>query len=222
MYLLCNDTNINISEAMMFIVDCVYIKYLIKAYKQVKKHYFENNKETMFVELDEVKRELATTQTELKVKDNTMKKLQEQIERLERENRRLRNQLDEEAQNRNELNSLREFMFNLDKQEEYTLKERNFSKLQNVKGLVVGGHENWQRRMKELLPNFKFLHPDTLNIDISILDNVDIVLFYTNYLNHAMYYKVINEARKKNIKIAYISANTNENIVLQQIFKAVD
>lgn len=213
---------INLDEAIKFLIDCMYIKYLTKAYKQVKKHYFENNKETMFVELEGLQKELASAQSELQHKTSTIKELQEQIERFEKENRRVKSQLDEELQNRHELNSLREFMFSLDKQEEYIKEPPDFSKLQNIRGLIIGGHENWQKHMKELLPGFKFLHPDMMNFDISILDNIDIAFFYTNYLNHGMYYKVINEARKKNIKIAYISANTNENIVLQQILKAVD
>lgn len=215
------NNNINLNNAAVSIADYIYIKYLIKAYKQVKEHYFLNNKETMFVELEKIQQELKTTQALLKNKDTTIKEQQEYIKKLERENARLQNEIEEYSQHKTELATLREFLFNMDKQEQYSTTLPDYSKLNNIKGVIIGGHENWQRRMKELLPSFKFIHPDTLNFDVSIFDNVSIVFFYTNYLNHAIYYKAINEARKRDINIAYIAANTNENIVLNQIYKSV-
>ena len=86
-----------------------------------------------------------------------------------------------------------------------------------MKGLIIGGHENWQRKMKELLPGFKFILPDALNFDVSILEGVEGIFVYTNYLNHGLYYKLINEVRKKDRPLYYLSYNINENIVLQQI-----
>ncbi|MBN3351912.1 hypothetical protein EXM90_12045 [Clostridium botulinum] len=71
--------------------------------------------------------------------------------------------------------------------------------------------------MKEYLPSCKFISPDMLNFDINILDNVDIVFIYTNYLNHAMYYKIIDIIREKKLRLEYLKSNINMKIVLKQI-----
>jgi len=44
---------------------CMYIRLLIKAYKKVKQHYFENNKETMFVEMEGLEKALIESQQEI-------------------------------------------------------------------------------------------------------------------------------------------------------------
>ena len=83
----------------------------------------------------------------------------------------------------------------------------------------MGGHSQWQNKMKEYLPNCRFISPDMLNFDINILSNVDIVFIYTNYLNHGMYYKVIDIIREREIKLEYLKSNINMEIVLNQIIK---
>lgn len=75
--------------------------------------------------------------------------------------------------------------------------------------------------MKQLLPSFSFVHPSVTNLDTSILNNVDIVFFYTNYLSHALYYKVIDDIREHGVQFRYLKDNTNENIVLKQIYKEI-
>jgi len=52
------DEELDVDEALNFLIPCIYIKYLIKAYKQVKEMYFRNNKETMFVELEGMEKDL--------------------------------------------------------------------------------------------------------------------------------------------------------------------
>lgn len=43
--------NLNAENAVKFLVPAVIIKSLLKAYNGVKEHYFQNNKETMFLEV---------------------------------------------------------------------------------------------------------------------------------------------------------------------------
>ena len=61
--------------------------------------------------------------------------------------------------------------------------------LSEFKGVIVGGHENWHNRMKEILPDsWRFVHPDD-NINTQIIVGADIVFFYVNYLSHAVFKK---------------------------------
>jgi len=206
-------------DAVKFLITTIYIKYLAKAYKQVKEHYFANNKETMYIELEGLEQELNDTKAELSQKNAAIIELQKHLEQKDRELVRLRKELEVEKENRQEFNSLREFMFSLDKQQEYTSERPDLSKLNSVRGLILGGHPKWQEKMKELLPEFTFLSTDNINFDINIVKNIDIAFVYTDYLNHAIYEKLITGLKKYNKRLEYLAYNVNENIVLQQIYQ---
>lgn len=212
--------NSMIEDATKFLISQMYVKYLIKAYKQVKEMYFKNNKETMFVELEELEKSLNSTTEKLFLAKQEINELQQQLEAREKENRRLKAELEEERKSRNELNSLREFMFSLDRQVEFTQVKISPDVLKECKGVIVGGHEKWQQRMKELLPNFIFIHPDNMNFDTRILDGIKILFVYVNYLNHALYYRVMSSIEGKNIKVAYLNQQ-NEDMVLKNIYKEI-
>lgn len=209
-----------VKGATIFLITHMYIKYLIKAYKQVKEMYFENNKETMFVELEELEKQLQKTKSQLSIAENNLLESEKKRENLVKENARLKAELEEEQKNREELNSLREFLFSLDRQEEFITEAIDFDILQDYKAIIVGGHEKWQKRMKELLPNFIFIHPDNLNFDTRLLDGVGVVFIYVNYLNHGLYYKVMSAIAGKNIKVAYLNQQ-NEELVLHEIAKYI-
>ena len=214
------DAELDVDEALNFLIPCIYIKYLIKAYKQVKEMYFRNNKETMFVELEGMKKDLQRTKEKLESTQRGLSEAEKIHRLLEKENLRLKAELAEAQRNREELNSLREFLFSLDRQEEYPDEDIDFEKLKQFKAVVIGGHERWQQRMKKYLPNFIFIHPDQLNFDIRLLDGIDIVFVYPNYLNHSMYHKLMAAIEGKDIKIVYINQQ-NENIALKFIYKTI-
>ena len=215
---------IDYKEFLKFIYPAIEIRYLCKEYNKAKQFFFQNFNEQLYEELhkkeelfNNIKLEKEKINKESIILKDENNKLKNKIKELEKENKKLSQKLNEKEDYKKEVSSLREFIFNLDNQEEYIEKDIDTNKLKNVKAVVIGGHEKWQQRMKELLPNFTFIHPDALNFDINILNNADIVFIYTNYLNHAMYYKVINEIRKNDIRLEYLSANTNENIVLKRM-----
>lgn len=214
------DAELDVDEALQFLIPGLYIKYLLKAYKQVKEMYFRNNKETMFIELEGTEKELQRTKEKLESTQRGLLEAEKIHGLLEKENLRLKAELAEAQRNKAELNSLREFLFSLDQKEEYQAEEIDFDELKKYKAIVIGGHERWQQRMKEYLPNFIFIHPDQLNFDIRLLDGIDTVFVYPNYLNHAMYYKLMGAIEGKNIKIIYINQQ-NEELVLKCIYKAI-
>lgn len=130
--------------------------------------------------------------------------------------------LEVERRNRQEINSLREFIFSLDQQEEYKPASEDVSleELKDYKAVVLGGHERWQAKMKELLPGFIFIHPDNKSFDLRILDGINTVFVYVNYLNHAIYERMMEAIQGTDIKIIYLNQQ-NEDIVLKQMYKAV-
>jgi len=207
---------IDVDDAVKFYLYSLYIKYLIKCYKQVKAHYFENNKEIQYAELEAKEKEVI----KLEQKEATETNLKNRINELTKKVERMSFELENEAIKNNELNSLREFVFQLDSQVSYKETDIDYSRLKRLNAVIVGGHERWQAKMKESLPKCTFIHADMINFDINILNSVNDVFFYVNYLNHPIYYKVINYIRGKNKNIHYLNQQ-NEKLILMEMQKVL-
>lgn len=211
---------IDVDDAVKFYLYSLYIKYLIKCYKQVKAHYFENNKETQFAELEAKEKALIKTSSMLEQKEATEINLINRINELTKKVERMSVELENEALKNNELNSLREFVFRLDSQVSYKETDIDYSRLKSLNAVIVGGHERWQAKMKESLPKCTFIHTDMINFDVNILNSVNDIFFYVNYLNHTIYHKVINYIRGKNKNVHYLNQQ-NEKLILMEMQKVL-
>jgi polyhydroxyalkanoate synthesis regulator phasin len=213
--------NQNVNEAIKFLVPGIIIKGLIKAYKEVKEYYFQNNKETMYLEMKNQADKIAQLESQnkfLSLQNDTLKnRLEEaydkaemaykdEIRSLQKQVNELQQQLEKAKQNDRELFALREFIFNIS-QEEETEESAEQTIATDMHGIVIGGRERWQKRLQDRYPNFIFISADTKNFDTAIFDNADIVLFNTAYLSHSVYDKAMNEIRKRNLPIKYITNN---------------
>lgn len=222
--------NKNKEEGVKFLITGIIIKGMIRAYKELKEYYFQHNKETVLLEIKHQDDKIASLEEEnaflKKQVENLKNELSSKVaavdESYAEEVRKLKDkvssltvELEVEKQKNNELFALRELMFSLDRQAELE-KEAEDIDLSAVKGIIVGGTEKWQQKIRESLPAFTFLSADNENFDPLLLDGKDIIFFYVNYLSHAIYYKVVNIAKAKNIDIGYINA-ANEEKVLEAI-----
>ena len=212
---------------------------MIRAYKELKEYYFQHNKETVLLEMKHQDDRIAALREEnaflQKQAENLKSELFSRIaavkESYAEEVRELRGkvaslsaELESERQKNRELNALRELMFSLDKRKEPEKETQLDVDLSSVRGVIVGGTEKWQHKMKELLPAFVFLSADNENFNPSLLDGKDIIFFYINYLSHAIYYKTVNLARAKNIDIGYINAANDEKVLdeIKEKIKTID
>lgn len=142
-----------------------------------------------------------------------------QIKGLKEQNKQLIQEIEQLKRNENELIALREMMFSLEKEEYYRVDEEIDIKSINHTGiLIVGGHSNWQNQIKDKLPNVRIVDTEALNFNPNSLSNVKFIIFNTAYMNHSMYYKMVNYARNNDIRIGYIT-NQNINSSIQQIYK---
>jgi len=230
--------NLNKNDAARFVVSGMYIKGLLKAYRRVKEQYFANNRETLFIELEELEQQNAKLLEKVA-------QLEIENQRLSRENNELRKQAESgykqaageyQAQIREiigelvklkteneldkiELAKLRELFFSLNVENvSDNIKDAcvNLEQLRNLRAVVVGGHERWQQRLRNLLPEWKYIGAEQVNFPLNLLDKVDVVFFYAGYVNHAVYYRMINEIRRRKIRIEYLQKN-NESQVLREI-----
>ena len=109
-----------------------------------------------------------------------------------------------------EVIALRNFMFNQKVDESYIPDCTRIDQLDTIRGLIIGGHINWQNKIKEYLPTWKIIKAGVNNLDSDIIQRCDVVIFNAGHLNHSLYYKVIDLVRNSNIQIGYI---TSTNII---------
>lgn len=216
-----DEDDLDFNELQKFLYPAIQMLYLCKEYMKAKKYFFNNFDEELYEEISKVENE----NRDLKKRDLLLQDenegLKRELEQLQKENKRLKQDLKESQQNKTELISLREFLFDLDKEIDYVDNKKDYSKLNEIKGVIVGGTPNWQQRMKERLDNWNFINVDNINFDDNIIKNSDTVVFYINYLSHALYYRVIDIANKNNIKVMYINNNQNIDIVLNQLLDKI-
>lgn len=210
--------HIDVDKAVSHYLYSIYIKCLIKAYKQVKQHYFANNKEIMYAELEHTENELKKArQTISTLAANKEESISENDE-LRRKINSLESQLQKEEQKNDELNALREFVFSLDTEIEFKEAPIDYDGLKSSRLIILGGHERWQSKMKEYLPEGVFIHPDMMNFDLSLVDGAEAIFICVNYLNHSIYYRLMEYAKGKSKKIFYINRQ-NEKLVLMDMQK---
>jgi len=116
----------DLEKLLNYLLYAMQIRFLLKAYKKVKKQFFENNSETMYVELEHLENQVKDLQQKLeqqqkqiaylnyentKLKKEYKEGLEKQISKLERENIKLCTQLEEGLKNKVELEKLRNFLF---------------------------------------------------------------------------------------------------------------
>ena len=89
-----------------------------------------------------------------------------------------------------------------------------------VKGkkiVVIGGHINWQKKMKAMYPDMIIIDGHLANVDIAMFKNADLVLFNTANMSHKLYYKLIDAFRSNGIVYDYLGRITNSALLEQEI-----
>lgn len=80
------------------------------------------------------------------------------------------------------------------------------------KVLVVGGHVNWQNKLKELFPGWQFVDARRKTLDGDAVVGKDFIICNTETLNHACYFKLMAEKRK-NQKLFYVRSSNIERCI---------
>lgn len=70
--------------------------------------------------------------------------------------------------------------------------------------MIAGGHTNWLKKMKDIFPNWEYVSMDFRTIDIKNFDNIEHVFFYTDYVSHSFYERMIKSVRDKGIPYSFI------------------
>jgi len=221
------DNEINLEDFRKYMISGSIILRLIQAYNEAKESYFRNHKEVMYVEMETLemeKRRLHLESRNFEYKFECTVKQTEKLEKQfkdyeitkEKQIKRLEEELAEAKKNQVELIALREMVFAQKIEEEKIWEGRDYSYLKKVQVVFVGGHSNWQKKMKEFLPESIFIGADSVNFDLNLLKGT--IFINTTYIGHAMYYRVINSVTSSNCRLYYLN-QVNIDICLAKVEK---
>lgn len=237
----CGNKDLKTKDIMQGLVNGIYIQSFINEYKKARGTYYKNSQETLYFKLDtlekkvnalesehkEMKAEIDSLRSEKEAFDKTLsneinklnKVHNSEIFDVKKDMRILEHELDREKEYRAELNSLREYMFQVkneyvpiksDKDLDYYIKDKNI--------LIIGGSKYWRMKFKEKYEQIRTLNGFNENFDTSILKNVDYVFFYTGLMSHSTYNKAMKIIRINQIKFGYIG-KTNMDLVEEEIIE---
>ena len=196
---------------------------LCKYIEQLHRRCEENQLEELRCrtrQIEERERQLVLRQEQLEQRERLIAGQREALERLagdqtqkiQKLENTLRELVERHEKEKEELASLRSFAYQLRAGQEEELPAHGREKLEGLrieKSLVIGGHSNWQKKMRCHFPNSQFLACDNRNFDPSILRNKRYIIFNTDILKHASYNRIMAE-RKKGQKILYVHGNNVE------------
>ncbi|EGT4169758.1 TPA: hypothetical protein KO286_001048 [Clostridioides difficile] len=214
-----DENNINYEDLFRFIIPAIDLRYWAREYKKAKQFFFNNFDE----ELKEVMKEKENEIKELK-KENLLlqdenKNLKLELELLQKDKFRLENEIKEQLTSKEELVQLRNFMFSKQQEQSENVSTDESIDLKNKKAIVFGGHPNWILKMKDKLINFEFISAETINFDVNKLNSYEYVFINTNFIGHAMYYKIIENINRDN-KLRYIN-NVNVDRAIEDIKNSI-
>ncbi|MGG0731608.1 hypothetical protein [Bacillus paramycoides] len=212
-----------------------------KEYEYTKNKYLEDIKETYYEELSDIKNELLfqkeqliTKEKESQVKQQFVKQenklLKKENEDLTKKIKRYEQQLQEVKNNSIELLALRELLFDLENKEEniqytHVSTECRYSDitryLNGKKCAIIGGHPDWQTKIKKDISSFVFINLDDKSRNLSFLNKMEAVFIKTSYLNHSIYYKVISAVNMSNVPIFYLNRTDNIEQTINEIYERV-
>ncbi|CAG7839892.1 hypothetical protein CLOHAE12215_01308 [Clostridium haemolyticum] len=217
--------NIDYDEFLKYIYPAIQIRYLCKEYKKAKKYFFENFDEQLYDEISKVENENRELKKSNLILQDENEKLKQEIELLKSKNRKLQDENTKLNTSKSELFALRNFVFEQSVQDNKNTTESNINnidiyKLNEVKGVIIGGRNTLQQKLKSILTNWDLISVDTLNFDVDILKNADYIFLNVNVLSHAMYYKVTEITNKINKDIYFLN-NDNMDICLNEIYNKI-
>ena len=179
----------------------------------------EDEKEKLKAEINELKEKLKTSHSEY---DH----IREQYELEKTARKEQEAELEERRAEKEELIKLRNFIYDESLQENADIPpkqeipyEEMKERIANKNILIIGGNDNWLKKMKGLFPKWKFV-PASVSPTVSakIIKTCDKAYFFTDTLGHSNYAKFVNLARANNIDFSYMhGVNPEKNV--QQIYE---
>ena len=75
--------------------------------------------------------------------------------------------------------------------------------LGSLKCVLVGGHPTFHAKIAESLPHWSLFDADQIQIDDSLIESADLVVFFTSHASHAQTQNVLKRTRQLKIPVVY-------------------
>lgn len=227
------DNKLTEDDRDQFLISIMTLDALIYEYKLTKDKYLSGLNDDFYYEIDKLQSEVKIKEKKIVQKEENLKiqkskieeennKLQEELTKLQKENSAQKRQLEQIEDNQKELNSLREYIFSLQSEDDEDLtpseNEDLLQVLSTKKYAVTGGSQSWQKKIKECIPNVIVINQENHGRDISFLDNIEALFINTANFNHAFYKKIMSRMNKNNTKLFYINGNKNAGSTIKYMY----
>lgn len=156
------------------------------------------------------------------------KLLEEELMEKEKEIKLMDSKMITSEEEKEELKLLREFVFNLNKEDDEEINEpESISAINQVndKGLkiaVFGGHLRFHQRLRESFSNIRTIEPEELGIDLSFVANMDVILFVAKYNNHSQYERFRPLWKKDRTKLIFLNKQSAPETIAKKILNAYE
>lgn len=166
--------------------------------------------------------EIAELRRRLREKESECTELRAQYKKEREAKKKLELELSERQSEKVELQKLRNYVYYETEEDvsevRVSYEEMKLSiKDRNV--IIIGGNENWTKKLKNEFPNWKFVGAAVSStITSNIIRNCDKAYFFTDTLGHSNYAKFVDLARIHNIDFSYMhGVNIQKNV--EQIYR---
>ena len=168
---------------------------------------------------DEAEDEVMGLKQKLREMEGKYAELRSLYEHQKAEKRDLQDELSKFETDKVELQKLRDYVYNETEddvhQDEVSYDEMKMAiKDRNV--VIIGGNENWTKKLKNEFPNWKFVKAVVSStVTSGVIMNCEKVYFFTDTLGHSNYAKFVDLARCHDVDFSYIHGVNIRNNVKQ-------
>lgn len=193
---------------------CKYIRQLeeqsllaSKDYAGMQIQIAQHEKEESCLRQRQKERELEQLAAEKRGLQDTILKQEQELRRLQKQAAGQKQQI---AAQQTELGEMRSYLYTLSEDWEEgnaeACAETKLSEWSEKKVLVVGGHTNWQNKLRELFPKWQFISAGQNSLNDKMIRGKDCIICNTEVLAHSCYYKILS-GRERRQKLCYVHSN---------------
>lgn len=170
-------------------------------------------------EIKNLKRELEAKEKELARQNDRINKLEKDLIAEEREKKRYKKMLEDQKKSNSEAEEPKEETERVVEEVKEISREEKIEFLKGKRICIVGGHQNWTYKVKELFPEWTFIKAKTSGTTSDeVIKCAERVFFFTDTLSHVSYARFVGLARTNGIPCSYLHA-VNLDLLIDELYE---
>lgn len=152
----------------------------------------------------------------VKLKSIELKDVLDELEEKEKKIKSIEEEVAKQKQLLKETTALRNYVYQFieNNQESYTVSTlADWNEINQLRGVIIGGNDTWQKRLKEKMPDWKFISSSINRIDKGMIANCEYVFVNTSFIGHSMYYGIVSIVQTDNkMNFGFINSMNLERV----------